>query len=80
MNRLLGRSQEGCHFNCQVCGGVDLCSRRDANSPRLYFKIFIQPNCIRDEWKSDLLWRDKDILLTVAISSLVNDDHLAFVS
>lgn len=59
MNRLLGRSEEGCHFNCKVRDDVDLCSGRETNSPSLYFKtkkkIFIQPNCIRDGWKSDLL-------------------------
>lgn len=58
MNRLLGRPQEGYRFNCKVCGDVDLHSGRETSSPGLYFKtkkIFIQPNCIRDGWKSDLL-------------------------
>lgn len=57
MNRSLGRSQEGCHFNCEMCAHSDLHSGRETNSPSLYFKqkIFIQPNCIRDGWKSDLL-------------------------
>lgn len=47
-------------------------------------KVFIQPDCIRDGWKSDLLWWDKDILLPISIcdiiSSLVKDDRLSFVS
>lgn len=38
MNRLLGRSEEGCHFNCKVCGDVDLHSGRETNLPSLYFK------------------------------------------
>lgn len=38
MNRLLGRSEEGCHFNRKVCDDVDLCSGRETNSPSLYFK------------------------------------------
>lgn len=38
MNRLLGRSEEGCHFNCKVCDDVDLHSGRETNSPSLYFK------------------------------------------
>lgn len=38
MNRLLGRSEEGCHFNCEVCTRGDLHSGRETNSPSLYFK------------------------------------------
>lgn len=84
MKRLLGRSEEGCHFNCQVCGDADLHSGREINSPSLYFQnkqIFIQPNCIRDGWKSGVLCRDKDILLPVCgiISSPVKD-HPSFIS
>lgn len=59
MKRLLGRSKEGCHFNCDVCGGDDLHSGRDTNSPSLYFKtkkkyLFNQA-VLGDGWKSDLL-------------------------
>lgn len=47
-------------------------------------KIFIQPNCISDGWKSDLLGWDKDVLLLMyvceIISSLVKGDHLLFAS
>lgn len=38
MNRSLGRSEEGCHFNCDVCAHGDLHSGRETNSPSLYFK------------------------------------------
>lgn len=30
-------------------------------------KIFIQPNCIRYGWKSDLLGGDKDVLLLMYV-------------
>lgn len=55
MNRSLGRSPEGCPFNCNMFGEADLHSGRERNSPSLYFQnkqIFIQTNCIRDGWKS----------------------------
>lgn len=38
MNGLLGRSKEGCHFNCKVCGDVDLHSGTETGSPSLYLK------------------------------------------
>lgn len=41
MNRWLGRSEEGCHFNCEVGAHGDLHSGRETNSPGLYFKKYL---------------------------------------
>lgn len=86
MNRLLGRSEEGCHFNCKLCGDVDLHSRRETNSPSLNFKTkkYLFNQTVLEMGGRVISCDDKDILLPIyvcgIISSLVKDDHLSFVN